>query len=253
MDSDKDKELECHRYDNRAEYSVSEKYGISGSHSVPQVLQSAYIYYESQIKENIPFSGSHALEIGAGMGAFTETLLKMGALTFATDISDNSLKVIVKKFGGYETLQTKVADMESLPFNNDSFDVVTSAGSLSYGDNALVLTEIYRVLKDDGIFICVDSLNHNPVYRLNRWLHYLRGNRTLSTLKRIPTQLLIDKYEEKFGSVNIRYFGGFTWMIPLLMLIFNEKNIADIIDRLDILIGVKKSAFKFVMIVKKVN
>ena len=36
----------------------------------------------------------------------------------------------------------EVVDMEKLPF-----DVVCSAGSLSYGDNEVVMNEIYRALK----------------------------------------------------------------------------------------------------------
>jgi ubiquinone/menaquinone biosynthesis C-methylase UbiE len=39
-----------------------------------------------------------------------------------------------------------------------------SAGSLSYGDNDKVLDEIYRVLKNKGAFIAIDSLNNNPKY-----------------------------------------------------------------------------------------
>ena len=38
------------------------------------------------------------------------------------------------------------------------------------------MNEIYRVLKQGGILIIVDSLNHNPVYKFNRWIHYLYGN-----------------------------------------------------------------------------
>jgi ubiquinone/menaquinone biosynthesis C-methylase UbiE len=37
-----------------------------------------------------------------------------------------------------------------------------SAGSLSYGDNDIVMNEIYRVLKLQGVFIAIDSLNNNP-------------------------------------------------------------------------------------------
>ena len=40
--------------------------------------------------------------------------------------------------------------MEKLPFKNESFDVICSAGSLSYGDNNKVMSEIYRILKLGG-------------------------------------------------------------------------------------------------------
>ena len=71
--------------------------------------------------------------------------------------------------------------MENLPYEKNTFDVVCCAGSLSYGNNLLVLNEINGVLKSDGYFISVDNLNENPIYKLNRYIHYIRGNRTLST------------------------------------------------------------------------
>ena len=36
------------------------------------------------------------------------------------------------------------------------------------------MLEIHRVLKKNGIFICVDSLNNNLIYRVNRWFHYIK-------------------------------------------------------------------------------
>ena len=47
--------------------------------------------------------------------------------------------------------------------------------ALSYGDNDLVLKNVYQKLKPGGYFVCVDSLDNNIIYRINRYLHYLRG------------------------------------------------------------------------------
>ena len=133
------------------------------------------------------------------------------------------------------------------------YDVVTSAGSLSYGDNLLVMQEVHRVLKPGGVFICVDSLNHNPIYRLNRWVRFLRGGRTKNTLLRMPTSSLIESYRHYFGRQNVKYFGSIVWLFPVLRLIFARKIAAYLIARIDHLVNVEKSAFKFVMICKKVN
>ena len=40
--------------------------------------------------------------------------------------------------------------MENLPFDDNCFDLVCSAGSLSYAEHILVRDEIYRVLKPGG-------------------------------------------------------------------------------------------------------
>jgi len=144
-----------------------------------------------------------------------------------------------------------VADMEKLPFSDISFDIVVSAGSLSYGDNDIVLHEIYRVLKPDGVFIAIDSLNHNPIYRLNRYIHYLRKRRSLSTLKRMPTLKLLEKYRLKFGKIDVVFFGAISYFSPILNKVFGERISAKISSKIDALVSVKKSAFKFVMVVEK--
>lgn len=251
---DKDKKIEQERYNNRASSLLSEDKTLSGlseNRVVLPVLRAPYLCYKFQIKQNKPDNTGRILEIGSGTGAFTKALLETEAQVYATDISSHSLKVIRTQFKKFNNLITKVADMEALPFGDNSFELVTSAGSLSYGDNTIVMNEIFRVLKPGGFFISVDSLNHNPVYRLNRLIHYFKGNRTLSTLQRMPTIQLIEQYKQKFGSVEVFYFGGISWLLPVLKVIFNESKIVKISDKFDKMINVKKMAFKFVMVVKK--
>ena len=138
--------------------------------------------------------------------------------------------------------------MESLPFDDSSFDVITSAGSLSYGAPILVDTEIRRVLRPGGMLICVDSLNNNPVYRANRWIHYLRGNRSKSTLKRMPDLARIRSLSEGFSSVNVRFFGAMSFVMPGIARLFGENTARVASDRIDQLVGVRRSAFKFVIV-----
>jgi SAM-dependent methyltransferase len=244
-----DKERERQRYNERAQDLLNSGVKISGN-SIPLLLQAPYIFYKDAIEVNV-LEKARVLEIGAGTGAFTAVLLNTGSHICATDISAASLGVIKRRFTEYSNLSVEVADMESLPFKDEVFDVVTSAGSLSYGDNNIVMNEIYRVLKCDGVFIAVDSLNHNPIYRLNRWIHYVRGNRTMSTLKRMPKLSLIAKYNRKFGESDCRFFGSISWSFPVLKLAFSERLIAKITTKIDLAFNIKKSAFKFVMVARK--
>lgn len=250
-----DKDIELNRYDDRSatllgskKYFYDATYGATAIH-LP--LRKAYLAYEEALSVFID-NNSIVLEIGAGIGLHTGSLLKTGATVTATDISGNSISIIKKRFYDHEKLECQVADMEFLPFKDESFDIVASAGCLSYGDNGLVMNEIYRVLKRSGVLIAIDSLNHNPVYKINRWVRYLRGHRTLSTLKRMPTIALIESYRSKFGDVKVQYFGSISWLTPLLVKILGDKLTAKISDSFDSLINVKNSAFKFVMTVKKI-
>ncbi len=243
-----DKDVERDRY-NKSAKNALESNNLSSVNNLTLPLKSPYAFYQSVIS-NYAYGDSFVLEIGAGMGENTEFLLATGASVCSTDISENSLIVLSKRFNA-DKLTTEVADMERLPFADRSFDMVVNAGSLSYGDNNTVLNEIYRVLKPKGVFIAVDSLNHNPIYRLNRYIHYLRGHRDLSTLQRMPTLKLFERYQLKFDKIETKFFGSISYLAPLMNRIFGECMSAKISDRIDRMISVKRSAFKFVMIAEK--
>ena len=242
----KDKKIEIDRYDQRAlevlNYKKNSKKKIKDYINVP------YQYYFSLLKK---LKKTKLLEIGAGTGQNTFRLIKMKSNVCATDISPRSVEVMSQKYSKYKNFSSKVADMEKLPFKNKSFDVICSAGSLSYGDNNKVMSEIYRILKLGGWVVLVDSLNDNPIYRFNRYINYIKGNRSWSTLKRMPNVNLIDKYIKKFGYGKVRFFGSITWAFPLLKIVLAEKVITKISNWVDQILNVKKSAFKFVLILNK--
>jgi len=243
-----DKDIEKDRYDNRANIFLDSNnhYHID---KIPAYLNAPYEYYFKLLERE--GEQSKILEIGSGMGENTKLLLDFGFDIVATDISPKSVKVMNNLFSEHANFSAEVADMEKLPFNDGSFNVVCSAGSLSYGDHDTVLNEIHRVLMPGGFFISIDSLNNNPIYRLNRYVHYLRGNRSFSVIKRAPDLNLLQKYDVKFDSVDVRFFGSISYLTPLLNAIFGEKLTAKISDGVDRFIKVKRSAFKFVMIAEK--
>ena len=140
--------------------------------------------------------------------------------------------------------------MEDIPFEDNSFDVVASADSLSYCDPDLVDAEIRRVLRPGGIFICVDSLNHNPIYRFNRWVHYLTGKRTKSTIVRMPTMIRIQSISRGFKSAEARFFGAVSYLMSILACIIGQSHAAKVSDAIDRLVHVRRSAFKFVLVAR---
>ena len=243
-----DKYIEIKRYDDMARKILVEKIIIK---KIPQYINVPYKYYFSLIKKLK--KKTKLLEIGAGTGENTLRLIKMNFNVCATDISPRSVEVMRQKYSKYKNFSSKVADMNKLPFKNNSFDIISSAGSLSYGDNNIVMNEIYRVLKFGGKAVFVDSLNNNPIYRFNRYIHYIKGNRSWSTLKRMPNINLIEKYLKKFGYGKARFFGSITWAFPMLKLVLAEKVITKISNWVDQILEVKKSAFKFVLILNKKN
>jgi len=251
---DFDKNEELLRYDKRAKRQLELAERLKeewGSDSMPLFFRSPYLFYEKRIKE-IVRPEHYVLELGSGSGLHTHGLLQTGAAVTATDISPSSLVLLKQNLLeiGEDRLTTQVADMEDLPFENNSFDVITSAGSLSYGDPIKVDAEIRRLLKTNGIFICVDSLHHNPVYKINRWINYLRGKRTKSTLERMPTLARIESIASNFKEVECQFFGSLSWLSPLLAKLLGDSQSANFSDLFDQKMKIKKSAFKFVLIAR---
>ena len=157
---DNDKQVELNRYDTSAQLQLDAlkselPVGKFGSSAMVQYLRTPYIYYEKCVRELVG-SRDQVLELGSGSGLYTWALVQTGAQVTATDISPNSLRLLhqrIVNIGG--SVKTQVADIEALPFADDSFDVVTCAGSLSYGEPAIVDSEIKRVLRPGGFFVCV--------------------------------------------------------------------------------------------------
>jgi SAM-dependent methyltransferase len=237
-----DKRLEESRYDSRAlNYSNTKEFNAYDAEK-SYILDPIEDYYS--LIRNISGSLSF-LEIGAGMGENSEPILKAGHKLHSTDISSESVEIMKKRFQKYDTFSAETADMESLPFGDQSYDVVASSGSLSYGDNYKVLNEIYRVLKSGGIYIALDSLNNNPIYRFNRYIHYLKGNRSKSTLSRMPSLKLLNEYEKKFHETQVNFYGSLTWALPVLNIFLNEDTLRALSNKFDKKFKIKKSAFKF--------
>lgn len=252
---DQDKLSELARYDTSAQFLLESSGVVSsdgefGSDSMPHYLRSPYTYYQDLVAELI-HPQDRVLEVGAGTGLHTCTLVKTGAYVTATDISPNSLKLLAQRIknAGAE-VTTQVADMEKLPFSDNSFDMVACAGSLSYGEPLLVDTEIKRVLCPGGLLICVDSLNHNPIYRFNRFLHHLRGDRTKSTLRRMPDLSRIKSLSVGFESFKVQYYGAVTFIMPLMVRLIGQQRAQSLSDSVDRVFHIKHAAFKFVFVAK---
>jgi SAM-dependent methyltransferase len=253
-----DRLAELSRYDARAEALLAKwdmdrghQPSAQGSQAVELVFRAPYVFYEQAIRDNVQ-PEDDVLELGAGMGLHTKVLIDTGARVTATDISRNALAVLKRNLGGpkADRLTTCVADLGALPFDDAAFDVVACAGSLSYGDAVEADAEVRRVLRSGGAFVSVDSLNHNPIYRFNRWVNYIRNRRTRGTLVRMPRISRIEAIVEHFRTSEVRFFGCISWIMPLLIRVIGSTGAARLSDGVDALLSIRRSAFKFVLIAR---
>ena len=97
-------------------------------------------------------AGKRVLEIGCGLGAHAAEMARSGACVTAVDLTEKSVLITKERFKIYGLKgDIRVADAESLPFEDESFDFVWSWGVLHHTPNTgLAIREIYRVLRMGG-------------------------------------------------------------------------------------------------------
>ena len=109
------------------------------------------------------------LDIATGTGdmAIALTALKPTVI-HAVDISSKMLEIAYRKINKKSLLNSiypKVANVEKLPFENNTFDAVTIAFGLRNFENKFeAMSEIYRVLKPGGKIVILELLmphNHS--------------------------------------------------------------------------------------------
>jgi ubiquinone/menaquinone biosynthesis C-methylase UbiE len=139
------------RYHDAAASSYDSKWGIDfggiGQDQVGRKLRKALGYWPQG-----PFPD--ALEIGAGTGYFTLNLLQAGVIerATATDISPGMLATLAENADrlGLD-VRTAAAEAETLPFSDESFDLVFGHAVLHHiPDLGQAFSEFHRVLRPGG-------------------------------------------------------------------------------------------------------
>ena len=115
--------------------------------------------------EELQLNGKEVLDVGAGTGALSFLALEKGAAkVICGDISQHMLDLCSKKATdkGYskDRIDFRLLDAESLPFDDNSFDVVMTGMTLGLLPNqARAVAEMARVVRHGG---CVSVGAHGP-------------------------------------------------------------------------------------------
>ena len=120
------------------------------------------------------------LDVGCGTG---RALRKLAAVVDSgrlagVDISDKMIEEAVAKASGIDNLEYHVGSADDLPFDDESFDYVTSMNSFHhYPDQRKALEEMVRVLKNEGSVYIADMTGHILPFPI-------RGNKVWNMIER---------------------------------------------------------------------
>ncbi len=231
-------------------FSNVELMKLSGTYDISPVHRPPFNYYYELIKNNIK-PGMKVLELGSGMGRHTSILIETGASVYVNDISSEALKVCKRMNPGiHRVIESSMVDTK---LDSNSIDVIVSCGSLSYVDPKKLDQEIIRMLRPSGKIIILDSLNENPIYRLNRFIRFFLGKRSWDSILLIPSLKRINTLCGYFQYSEIKFFGSYLGFILPLKLFLKSDKILKINSYFENKFNSQRQAFKFVLIANQVK
>jgi 2-polyprenyl-6-hydroxyphenyl methylase/3-demethylubiquinone-9 3-methyltransferase len=113
------------------------------------------------------------LDVGCGGGFLANELARQGYEVTGVDLAEESLKV-ARKHDITKSVHYEIADAYKLPYESESFDVVTAMDFLEHVDKPdEVIIEFSRVLRPGGLFFYHtfnrNFLSHVVVIKLLEW------------------------------------------------------------------------------------
>lgn len=153
-----DKKLVLEQYNNaknlQTRISIHEKY------SVNKMGFGNWVISNYQINE-----GMRVLELGCGDGSMWRNhldVMKMCQEFLMTDLSEGMLETAHENVGDISNVTYQVVDIQDIPFEENSFDVVIANMMLYHvSDLRKGLSEVARVLKPNGKFYCATGGERN--------------------------------------------------------------------------------------------
>ena len=164
------------------------------------------------------------LDLASGTGDIAFKIMKQAQKIGANDVSitlsdlnSEMLKIAKDRAINqnlFQTLDFVVANGENLPFADNSFDAVTVAfGLRNFTNLSAGLSEIYRVLKPQGKFICLEFSKINDL-----WLQKLYD---LYSFKIIP----------KIGSLVLNDANSYQYLVESIRVFPNQEQFLELINQ----------------------
>lgn len=118
--------------------------------------------------------GMRVLELGCGTGDMwkgRKSLIRACSKLILSDFSDGMVAATKETIGNYDNIEYKVLDIQEIPYEDKSFDIVIANMMLYHVPNINKgLAEVRRVLKNGGAFYCATYGEHGIIEYLSKIL-----------------------------------------------------------------------------------
>ena len=141
--------------------AVQEQFGKTAAHYLTSKPHAAGKSLERLVALTSPQKNWHALDLATGGGHVAYTFAPHLERMWATDITQEMLHMVKGEAAkrGLANIRTAYAKAEALPFEDESFDLVTCRIAPHHFDSIPeFLAEVRRVLKPGGLFALVDNV-----------------------------------------------------------------------------------------------
>jgi SAM-dependent methyltransferase len=114
-----------------------------------------------QISKGLRETNGNILEVGSGLGTFSDKIIQCKSLEskiILTDISDKYLRGLKEKYSSHKNVTVRRLDLDSgqdyRKIGYEMFDFIIALNVLEHiKDDRFALQELYRMLKKDGILV----------------------------------------------------------------------------------------------------
>lgn len=156
----------------RTQYSTSN--GLNTRIAFHDMYSTNKYGYGNWILSNYEISeGAKVLEVGCGtanMWVGHDDLIAKCELLTLTDMSEGMLSTARENVGERKNVAYALADIQDIPFEDDSFDAVIANSMLYHVPNIECgIREVRRVLRNEGVFYCATYGENNFTGVLADW------------------------------------------------------------------------------------
>lgn len=181
--------MKIHKAKKRVAKKYFDKWAINYDESILQhiVFRSSHKMLFKEIIADNSKAKFHMLDVGCGTGELAYSLADHfnDSKVRGIDISKTMLEKAGIKMKARKNIVFDQGDVEELPYDNNSFDIITCSHSFHhYPNKDKAMAEMYRVLKPEGRLMIIDGcvdvflgkIVFDIVERMEKHVNHLFGN-----------------------------------------------------------------------------